>query len=141
MESIYSIIDQIVPIRTTATGEEIVLGRELHAALKIETDYESWFKEMCEWGDLEEGKSFSTIESKDLVEDKTDHALTLDAIKEILIFQETPLGKKVRRTLIELGKQPQKEEFKMTDQFLKELSVAAKALIDEHQEKENKNHE
>ena len=37
-----------------------VSGRELHAALGVETDYRNWFSRMCEYGFIER-KDFQTI--------------------------------------------------------------------------------
>lgn len=37
-----------------------VLGRDLHEALKIDSNYTTWFKRMCEYG-FDEGKDFIPI--------------------------------------------------------------------------------
>ena len=40
----------------------MVSGRELHAALMIDTRYNDWFKRMCEYGFIE-GRDFNLCES------------------------------------------------------------------------------
>lgn len=37
----------LIPVYTTSTGEKVVVGRELHDALKISSKYADWFKNMC----------------------------------------------------------------------------------------------
>ena len=39
-----------------------ILGRDLHKALEIKTDYSTWFKRMCEY-DFSEGKDFKSCSS------------------------------------------------------------------------------
>lgn len=110
MESILSIISEVTPIHTTETGEQVVYGRELHKGLEINQDYESWIKEMIDWTDSEEGKSYSSVLTKSSenrsIDDrpKQDHILSLEMAQEIGAFQPTPFGKKIRRTLISVTK-------------------------------------
>lgn len=40
----------LIPVYTTSTGEKVVIGRELHASLKIGKDYSSWFRKMVDYG-------------------------------------------------------------------------------------------
>ena len=108
MESILSIISEVTPIHITETGEKVVYGRELHKGLEINQDYESWIEEMIDWTDSEEGKSYVTnlLNRSDgkAGKPKQDHVLSLDMAKEIGAFQPTLLGKKIRRTLIDVAK-------------------------------------
>ena len=82
-----------------------VLGRELHAALGIETRYNDWFPRMAEYG-FEEGKDYCSILSNGdgfgKAATKTDHQLTLDMAKELCMIQRTDKGKECRQYFLEL---------------------------------------
>ncbi len=43
-----------ITIYELETGEQVILGRELHEKLKIETPYSIWFPRMCEDYDFKE---------------------------------------------------------------------------------------
>lgn len=76
-----------------------VSGRELHAALDVNTDYPHWFSRMCEYG-FEEGKSYRTIltdRSDGLPgKPKVDHALSIPMAKELCMLQRSEMGRKCR---------------------------------------------
>ena len=116
--------------------EEItVLGRDLHAALEVKSDYTHWIKRMIEYG-FEEGVDYIQIAEKDLVPVEKDwhetdelkesqtvenneldstqpfrikvpinHQLKLDMAKEIAMIQRSEAGRKVRKYFIEVEKQ------------------------------------
>lgn len=99
---------ELIPVYTTDTGEQVVIGRELHESLEIGWDYSTWFKRMIKNCDLEEGSDYSTNlwnNTGTRGKPKKDHILTLDTAKEIAMMQQTPIGKAIRRKLIELEKQ------------------------------------
>ena len=76
-----------------------VLGRDLHEALEINTEYRHWFPRMCEYG-FEEGRdyrSFLTDRVDGLAgKPRTDHQLSIDMAKEICMIQRSEIGKKCR---------------------------------------------
>lgn len=78
-------------------------GRELHAALMIETPYQKWFPRMCEYGFVE-GKSYWTIlsnRSDGLAgKPRTDHKLTISMAKELCMIQRTEIGRRFRQYFI-----------------------------------------
>ena len=77
-----------------------VSGRELHAALEIETRYNDWFPRMCEYGFLE-GKDFCPILSKSSGgRPGMDHAITIQMAKELCMLQRTAKGKQCRAYFI-----------------------------------------
>ena len=83
-----------------------VSGRELHAALMVDTRYNDWFKRMCEYGFIE-GKDFYSFLSKTSEGGRpsTDHQLTIDMAKELCMIQRTEIGKCCREYFINLEKQ------------------------------------
>ena len=80
-----------------------VSGRELHAALEVNTDYPHWFSRMCEYG-FEEGKSYRAIltDRSDGLPGKpsTDHVLSIPMAKELCMLQRNEQGKKFRQYFI-----------------------------------------
>lgn len=78
-----------------------VSGRELHAALGIETRYNDWFKRMCEYG-FDEGKDFYSFLSKTAEGGRpaTDHQLTIDMAKQLCMIQRTDIGRRFRQYFI-----------------------------------------
>ena len=51
--------NELININYENTDRPTVMGRELHEALKIESNYTTWFKRMCEYG-FDEGKDYAT---------------------------------------------------------------------------------
>ena len=72
-----------------------VSGRELHAALKVETPYKKWFDRMTEYG-FTEGEDFWTNLSESTGgRPSTDYEISIDMAKELCMIQRTPEGKEV----------------------------------------------
>ena len=97
-------------IQVEMTGEKpTVLGRDLHAALEVQTAYKDWFPRMCEYGFLE-GTDFNPLKiervqiegEREVVREVTDHQLTLEMAKEICMLQRTDKGKECRQYFIAL---------------------------------------
>ncbi len=96
-------------IKVEVAGDKpTVLGRDLHAALEVETQYSKWFERMTEYGFIE-GVDFMTVVKTVYREDGTmmpqtqnDHQLTLDMAKELCMLQRTDKGKECRQYFIEL---------------------------------------
>ena len=107
-------------IKVEVTGDKpTVLGRVLHAALEVETQYSKWFERMTEYG-FTEGVDFLTVVKNVYREDgtlmpqtQTDHQLTLDMAKELCMLQRTDKGKECRQYFIELERRWNDPEFLM----------------------------
>ena len=83
-----------------------VSGRELHAALEVNTPYHMWFPRMCEYG-FSLGKDYRLVEQKcstnnpkNPVTQRTDHALSVPMAKELCMLQRNEQGKKIRQYFI-----------------------------------------
>lgn len=108
----------VIPVYICEDGHKIVIGRELHEGLKIETDYKNWFPRMCEYGFTspndyiefwESGSEvifdlahFQTPQQAAALGFRKNHQLTLDMAKHIAMIQRTPEGKAIRDKLISL---------------------------------------
>lgn len=91
--------EQLIPIsydHETPT----VSGRDLHAALEVETRYNDWFPRMCEYGFVE-GKDFYSVLSKSTGgRAATDHLLSIPMAKELCMLQRTDKGREFRQYFI-----------------------------------------
>lgn len=91
------------------SGNPMILGRNLHEALEIDSNYTTWFKRMCEYGFIE-GKDYSTCfpnlesENQHGGQNKTDHEISLDMAKEICMIQRSKKGKAFREYFIQIEK-------------------------------------
>lgn len=86
-----------------------VLGRDLHEALEINSNYTTWFKRMCEYGFTENTdykaifQKWNTAQGNETTQ--IDHQLTIEMAKEICMIQRSEKGKQCRQYFIELEKQ------------------------------------
>lgn len=110
--------NEIIPVYTNSKGNKVVIGRELHLGLKIDTDYTKWFDRMCEYGfssptdftEYWEGEcesifdiaQFKSPQQAAALGYQRNHSLTLDMAKHIAMIQRTPEGKAIRDQLIAL---------------------------------------
>lgn len=85
-----------------------VSGRELHAALMIETPYHKWFPRMCEYGFIKNVDYLVTDifvhNSKGGKQGYIDHRITIDMAKELCMIQRTEIGKRCREYFLEVEK-------------------------------------
>ena len=85
-----------------------VLGRDLHEALEVKTEYKDWFPRMCEYG-FEEGKDYSSFLSDrsdgKAGKPRTNHQLTIPMAKEICMLQRSDKGKEFRQYFIKVEEQ------------------------------------
>ena len=103
--------DDLIPVYVTDTGEQVVMGTELHERLEIATPYHKWFPRMTEYG-FTEGTDFNPVKNvrvqkegnREVKREVTDHVLSLDMAKHICMIQRTERGKRIRQKLIELEK-------------------------------------
>lgn len=87
-----------------------VLGRDLHKALEINSNYTTWFNRMTEYGfteNIDFTTCFPNLESEKQHggQNKTNHQLTIEMAKEICMIQRSEKGKQCRQYFIELEKQ------------------------------------
>lgn len=77
-----------------------VSGRELHAKLKVATQYKDWFPRMCEYG-FKEGRDFCSFLSESTGgRPSTDHALSIPMAKELCMLQRSEMGREFRQYFI-----------------------------------------
>lgn len=98
-------------IKVEVSGEKpTVLGRDLHAALEVETPYHKWFPRMAEYGFVE-GVDYLNLDKivrvqieggREVEREVIDHQVTLDMAKELCMLQRTDKGKECRQYFIEL---------------------------------------
>lgn len=85
-----------------------VLGRDLHKALEIKTEYAKWLDRMCEYG-FAEGEDYSPILTNrsdgKAGKPRTDHQLTIPMAKEICMIQRSDIGKQYRQYFLKIEEQ------------------------------------
>ena len=85
------------------TENPTVCGRELHAALEVDTRYNDWFPRMCGYG-FTEGKDYYSFLSNGKgfgkAASSTDHALSIPMAKELCMLQRSEKGKQFRQYFI-----------------------------------------
>ena len=98
---------QLIEINYENADRPTVLGRELHKALEIKTQYSKWFDRMCEYG-FTENVDFMSFSQNCLKPEggrpSTDHQLTIDMAKELCMIQRNEKGKYFRQYFIEVEK-------------------------------------
>lgn len=112
-----------------------VLGRDLHAALEVQTAYKDWFPRMCEYGFVD-GTDFCSILSESTGgRPSTNHQLTLDMAKELCMIQRTDKGKECRQYFLELERKWNSPEIVMaralqfSQKKVQELEATTAALL------------
>lgn len=101
-------MNELIKIETNSDNPT-VLGRDLHAALGVETRYNDWFPRMAEYG-FEEGKDFNLLKiervqtegGRSVSREVIDHQITIDMAKELCMLQRTDKGKECRQYFIEI---------------------------------------
>lgn len=85
-----------------------VLGRDLHEALEIKTEYKKWFSRMCDYG-FDENVDYVKVTQKCLTsstgQNLTDHQITIPMAKEICMIQRSEKGKMCRQYFIGIEEQ------------------------------------
>ena len=77
-----------------------VLGRDLHEALGVKTEYKNWFPRMCEYGFFE-GKDFRSFLTESTGgRPALNHQITLSMAKELCMLQRSEKGKEFRQYFI-----------------------------------------
>lgn len=94
-------MNEMITINYDNPQRPVVSGRELHAALQIETRYNDWFKRMCEYGFSELNDFYSFLsKTSDGGRPATDHMLTIPMAKELCMVQRTEIGRRFRQYFI-----------------------------------------
>ena len=121
-----------------------VLGRDLHEALEVNSNYTTWFNRMKEYG-FAENVDFTTrfpnLESENQRggQNKVDHQLTIEMAKEICMIQRSEKGKQCRQYFIAVEEQfnnPQAimaRALRVADEELKRLHITVSQLTVDNQ--------
>lgn len=119
-----------------------VLGRDLHEALEIGTEYAKWFERMTDYG-FSENIDYSPILTNrsdgKAGKPKTDHQLTIEMAKEICMIQRSEKGKQCRQYFIAVEEQfnnPQAimaRALRVADEELKRLHITVSQLTVDNQ--------
>lgn len=127
MKNLTVIENELVPVYETSTGEKVVYGTELHAALGVKSNYREWVKRRFADIEAEAEIDFDSVEISTVVggTPKKDHIIKLDIAKEMAMLERNEKGKQVRRYFIAVEKK-YKERSISTEQLSPELQMFGK---------------
>ena len=113
-------MNQVLNVRQTEKGEQVISSRELHNFLEVKRDFTTWIKAKIESYCFEENDDYQEIwngtESGDVKEYngssnsmvklgyKKDYILKLDMAKEISMIENNEKGRMARKYFIECEK-------------------------------------
>jgi len=86
------------------TGQPLVLARDLHKGLEIQTKYATWMERMAEYGFVEGRDFFPFLGKSSGGRRCREHYLTIDTAKHICMIQRNEKGMKYRQYFLELEK-------------------------------------
>ena len=70
-------MNELIKINYDNPEKPVVSGRELHAALGVDTPYHKWFPRMCEYGFSHERDFWTKMSESTGGRPSTDHQLTI----------------------------------------------------------------
>ncbi len=104
------IVNELVPVYETSTGEKVVYGSELHTVLGAPSVYREWVKRRLTDIDAVDKEDFEGVEiSTPSGQTKKDHIIKLDTAKEMAMLERNEKGKRVRRYFIQVEKKYKEE--------------------------------
>ena len=122
-------MNELININYENTDRPTVMGRELHEALKIESNYTTWFKRMCEYGFVEGIDFWTKMSESTGGRPASDSDMSIDMAKQICMIQRSDIGRKVRQYFIDLEKawntpeQVMARALKLAEQTIADLKV------------------
>lgn len=139
MEELKLLENELVPVYITSTGEKVVYGTELHAALEVKTKYADWVSRRfyeCEGIENEDYETcFSNLGSENHGgQNKKEHIIKLDTAKEMAMLERNEIGKLVRKYFIQVEKKYKEKQTKEMPEGKELLALAvieAQKMIEE----------
>lgn len=134
---------ELIKVTTNEQGQQLVSGRELHQALKVQQDFTDWIKKQLGSVDAVENEDFTRFPFKREGNNATlyEYVLTLDIAKEICMCvgvsprtnEETrQLSKQIRKYFIECEKKSQ--QIKLPQNPMEVMELMFHALKDTNHE-------
>lgn len=145
MQELKMIKNELVPVYTTYTGEKVVYGTELHAALKVKTPYRIWADRRFDECEAIEKEDFEAVQiCTPSGQSMKENIIKLDIAKEMAMLERNEIGKKVRKYFISVEKkysqnintQELSPELQMFNRLFQ--SLASQELKQKEQEKKLK---
>lgn len=121
------------------TSQPTVSARELHEKLKIESNFTTWFKRMCEYGFTEGKDFFPKKEESTGGRPALDFDITIRCGKEICMIQRTDIGRTIRNYFLDLEdawntpEQIMARALKMADQTIFKLKSENAILLKDNE--------
>lgn len=105
MQNLKVIENELVPVYETSTGEKVVYGTELHAALDVKSRFNDWVRNRVADCEAVENEDYETF-TKNLVSggQAKEYIIKLDIAKEMAMLERNEKGKQVRKYFIAIEK-------------------------------------
>ena len=115
MNDLRMIENELVPVYVTSTGENVVYGSELHAALGAKTQYKDWSTRRFIDVDAIENEDFEAAQiCAPSGQIRKEHIIKLDTAKEMAMLERNEKGKQVRRYFIRVEEKYKENKSKNT---------------------------
>lgn len=103
MNNLKIIENELVPVYETSTGEKVVYGTELHAALQAKSKFTDWVKNRLSDCEAQQNKDYEAF-SKNLENGGRliEYVIRLDTAKEMAMLERNEIGKQTRRYFIQI---------------------------------------
>ena len=135
MEELKLLENELVPVYITSTGEKVVYGTELHAALEVVTPYRIWSDRRFNECDAVENKDFEAVQiCTPSGQSKRENIIKLDTAKEMAMLERNEIGKQVRKYFIQVEKkykEKQRKEMPEGKELLALAVLEAQKMIEE----------
>lgn len=99
------ISNELVPVYETDTGERVVIARELHEFLEVNSKFADWIKNRITKYGFEEGIDYSSVSN--FLESggrSIEYILKMDVAKELAMVESNDKGSEARKYFIEVEK-------------------------------------
>lgn len=116
-------MQELIKIKTSEGGKQIVSARELHQFLEVKTSFGIWMKRMSGYGFVE-NIDYAVIKSEradNQVVTIQDFVITVDMAKELSMIQRTDKGKQARLYFIECEKSSKQPTQQLPTDFISAL--------------------
>jgi len=132
------IVNELIPVYKTDTGEHVVDARELHEFLEVGRDFTNWIKERIGKYGFVENEDYSVTLAKIGERQNVtrhDYTLKLDMAKEVAMVESNEKGSQARKYFIAVEKQFKQQSLPSPSYMIEDEEARAVKWIEEYRER------